>query len=302
MKNVLCCCLAVLFIFLCAAAGHADGFVKISERIYTYAGTKDPSIANSFGSNAGIIIGDKGVLVVDSLASSKEAQRLIGDLMKVTDKPIRYLVNTHSHFDHTLGNDDIASMGAVIVAQENCGDNMKAALPKVIANAKAYGMSEDDAKAIKPAYPNATFGSKMRINLGGITVELIYPAPSHTNDSILVYVPEEYTVFAGDIMFTDYYPYMGEADVDGWIKALDALDGLDADKIVPGHGPLSTKKDVADMKAYLLAFDKLAKELCAKSSDSAAIAADMKKALPARAWGDFLIQGSIQEKYLKGKK
>jgi glyoxylase-like metal-dependent hydrolase (beta-lactamase superfamily II) len=301
MKNVLCCCLAVFFIFLGACVGHAQGLVKITDRIYSYIGTKDPSMANSFGSNAGIIIGDKGVLVVDSLASSKEAQRLIGDLMGVTDKPIRYLVNTHSHFDHTLGNDDFVAMGAVIVAQENCGDNMKVSLPKVIANAKSYGMSEEEAKAIKPAYPNATFASKMRINLGGVTVELIFPAPSHTNDSILVYVPEEYTVFAGDILFTDYYPFMGEADIDGWRKALDALDQIDADKIIPGHGPLSTKKDVADMKAYLLAFDKLAKELCAKSTDSAAIAADMKKALPARTWGDFLIQASIQEKYLKKK-
>jgi len=95
---------------------------------------------------------------------------------------------------------------------------------------------------------------------------------------------------------------MGEADVDGWVKALDALDKLDADKIIPGHGPMSSKKDVADMKAFLLAFDKKARELCAASSDPVAIAADMKKALPARAWGDFLIQGSIQEKYLKGKK
>lgn len=301
MKSSLCCCLVLLFLFLGAIAGHAQGFTRVSDRVYTYADAKNPSLANSFGSNAGIIIGDKGVLVVDALSSNKEAQRLISDIMKTTDKPIRYLVDTHSHFDHTLGNAALASMGAVIVAHENCGDNMKAALPKVMANAKAYGMTEGDAKAIKPSYPTTTFGSRMRIDLGGVTVELLCPAPSHTNDSILVYVPEERVVFAGDILFTDYYPYMGEADVDGWIKSLNELFRLDVNKIIPGHGPLSSRQDVRDMKAYILAFDNLARELCAKSDDASAIAAEMKKALPARSWGDFLIQGSIQEKYLKKK-
>lgn len=301
MKKFLCCSLAF---FLCLLAGpcFAGGLVKISERVYTYADAKNPSLANSFGANAGIVIGDKGVLVVDALASYREAQRLISDIMQVTDKPIRYLVDTHSHFDHTLGNSALASMDAVIVAQENCGDNMKASLPKVLANAGAYGMSEADAKAVKLAYPNATFADRMRISLGGVTVVLIFPAPSHTSDSIMVFVPEERVVFAGDILFTDYYPFMGEANMDGWIKSLNELSHLDADRIIPGHGPVSSKKDVGDMKAYLLAFDKLARQLCAQGTDALAIAAEMKKALPARSQADFLILGSIQEKYLKNGK
>jgi cyclase len=302
MKKFLCCCLLGSMLCLAANASHAGGLTKITDHVYTYADAKDPSIANSFGANAGIIIGDKGVVIVDALVSSKEAQRLISDLMSVTDKPIRYVVNTHSHFDHTLGNSDLASMGAVILAHENCGENMKASLPKVIANAKAYGMTDEEARAIKPACPNATFGNRMRINLGGVTVELVYVAPSHTTDSILVFVPEDYLVFAGDILVTDYYPFMGEADIDGWAKSLDHLSSLDVDKIIPGHGPVSSKKDVTDMKAYLLAFDKQARELCAKSDDAAAIAAELKKSLPQRSQADFLIQGSIREKYLKGKK
>jgi cyclase len=302
MKNCLCCCLVAVFLCLCAGACGAEGLVKVSEHVYACADARNPSLANSFGSNAGIVIGSKGVLVVDALASSKEAQRLISDIMRVTDKPIRYLVDTHSHFDHTLGNADFAAMGAVIVAHENCGDNMKASLPRVIAGAKTYGMTDEEAKAIKPAYPNASFGSRMRINLGGVTAELIYFAPSHTNDSIVVFVPEDHVAFAGDILFTGYYPFMGEADVEGWVRSLNELSLLDAEKIVPGHGPVSSKKDMEDMKTYLLAFDKLARELCAKSSDAQAIAAEMKKALPERSQADFLIQGSIQEKYLKAGK
>jgi cyclase len=107
-------------------------------------------------------------------------------------------------------------------------------------------------------------------------------------------------VFAGDILFTDFHPFMGDGDIEGWRQNLDFLTILEADKIIPGHGPLSGKKDLADMKAYITVFDKKAGELAAGPGKLEEIAAELKKSLPARSRGDWLIGANLQTKYLKG--
>ena len=298
MKRFICCCIVLAGIFL-GTAWAEEGLIKLTDRIYTYAGTKNPSPANSFGANAGIVIGDKGVLVVDSLVSGKEAKRLLADIRKITDKPIRYVVDTHNHFDHTFGNSEFATLGAVIVAHDNCSENMRVSSKQVLDNAESYGLNADEAKEIKIAYPNVSTANGMHIGLGGISVDLIYVAPSHTDDSIMIFIPEEKVVFAGDVLFTDYYPFMGTGTIEGWVKTLEKLNEMDADRIIPGHGPLSTKKDVAAMKEFILAFDKAAKEICAKPGDPAEMAEKVKKAVPERPLADFLIMASLQAKYLK---
>ena len=80
------------------------GLAKIAEGIYSYVDQKNPVPGSSFGANAGIIIGKEGIVVVDTLISSKEAQHFISDIRAVSDKPIKYVVNTHEHLDHSLGN------------------------------------------------------------------------------------------------------------------------------------------------------------------------------------------------------
>ncbi len=105
-------------------------------------------------------------------------------------------------------------------------------------------------------------------------------------------------VFAGDILFTDFHPYLAEGDLKGWAKTLDQLLALGADKIIPGHGPLSGSKEVLAMKAYLTAFDRHARSLCATTTDIEQITAEMIKRLPPRADGQFLIPANIQARYL----
>ncbi|HEX8949670.1 MAG TPA: MBL fold metallo-hydrolase, partial [Dissulfurispiraceae bacterium] len=254
-----------------AAAGSdalaAGGLTKIEDGVYSYADVKNGAPSNSFGANAGIIIGKEGIVVVDTLISSKEAQRFIKDIRAVSPRPFRYVVNTHSHLDHTFGNLDFRRLGAVIVSQEKCKENMEKNSETALKNAAQYGLTENDMKGTEVLYPSLTFGDRMTIDLGDRKVELIYPGPSHTSGSILVYVPDKKVLFAGDVLFTGYHPFIGDGDIEGWIKALDYILTLDVEKIVPGHGPVSTKKDIQDMKDYLIAFDRKAKELCAQSND-----------------------------------
>ncbi len=275
------------------------GLAKIAEGVYSYVDEKNPSPATSFGANAGIIIGKDGIVVVDTLISAKEAQRFIKDIRAVSDKPIRYVVNTHDHLDHVLGNSEFAKLGATIIAQAET----KAAMVKngagLLQRAKYFGLSDETMSGTTVVIPSLTFTDAMEIDLGDRKVELIHAGPSHTGGSSIVYVPDSKTLFAGDILFTNYHPNMRDGDIQGWVKALDVIASMDATNIIPGHGPLSTKKDVADMKNYLIAFDAKVKELLAKSSDPEYIASEVKKALPARKYFDIFIASNVKGLYLK---
>jgi cyclase len=280
------------------AASAQTGLAKIADGVYSYVDTRNPSPATSFGANAGIIIGRDGVVVVDTLTSAKEAQRFIKDIRAITDKPITYVVNTHHHLDHSLGNSEFVKLGAVVVAQKNCRKEAQKDADTILKLALNYGFTTEALEGTTIALPTLTFTDKMTIELGDRTVELIYPGHSHTNGSSVVLIPDAKVLFVGDALFTNFHPNMRDADVNGWIKSLDTLSALDAQKIIPGHGPISSKQDIADMKQYLVVFDAKARELSAKSQDPAYIASELKKALPKREYFDMFIAGNVKAKYL----
>jgi cyclase len=292
--------LIVAIVLLCAPSAFAGGgLTKIADGVYSYVDAKDPSPASSFGANAGIVIGKDGIVVVDTLISAKEAQRFIKDIRAVSDKPIRYVVDTHDHLDHVLGNSEFAKLGAVIVAQAGT----KAAMVKngdgLLQRAKYFGLSDEAMSGTAVVIPSLTFSDAMEIDLGDRKVEVIHAGPSHTGGSSIVYVPDNKTLFAGDILFTNYHPNMRDGDIQGWVKALDVIASMDATSIIPGHGPLSSKKDVADMKNYLIAFDTKVKELLGKSGDPAYITSEVKTSLPVRQYFDMFIASNIKSIYLK---
>jgi glyoxylase-like metal-dependent hydrolase (beta-lactamase superfamily II) len=291
--------LAFFLFFIFQQAVHAEnGLKKITESIYSYTDVKGASPKNSFGSNAGIVIGKDFLVAVDSLISAQEAKRFIKDIKKISKKPVKFLINTHYHLDHSLGNSEFAKLGAVIISHENDKANMQKAGEGMLQFAKQSGLSDQDLKGTKLAYPTLTFGDRVTLDIGNNKVEILFIGPSHTTGSVLVYMPQEKVLFTGDILFTDFHPFLGEANIEGWIKVLDYIMAMDVDKIIPGHGPVSSKKDVADLKNYLLVFDQKAKELTAKSNDLNFIVAEMKKSLPSRPQLDSLIARNIQMKYL----
>lgn len=286
---------------LSSPAWSQEGLQKIADNVYSYVDVKNASSANSFGANAGIIVGKDGIVVIDTLISSLEAKRFIKDIRKISEKPIKYVINTHYHLDHTFGNSEFKKIGAVIIAQVNDQKNLKERGAATLKDANKLGLDEKALWGTELAYPNLSFTDKMEIDLENQKIELIYVGSSHTDGSILIYLPDKKILFTGDILFTNYHPYMGDGDLAGWVKTLDYLMTMEVNTIIPGHGPLSGKKDLIDMKNYLLAFDKKAKELCAQSNDLNYVAAEIKKALPPRAEVEFLISANLQERYLKNK-
>jgi len=292
--------MVLVSLFLVPGA-YAQGLTKLADNVYSYVGEKDGSPAHSFAANAGIIIGRDGVLVVDTLISAKEATRFLADIRAVTDKPIKYVVNTHTHLDHAFGNCVFARLGATVIshtADREMLAKVGAATLKDIGN---FGLKPEDMSGTEIVLPTIAFGDRMQIYLGDVAVELIRVAPSHTGGSLVVYVPSQKVLFAGDILFTDFHPFLADGDIAGWTTSLDALLTMDVERIVPGHGPLSNKKDLQEMKDYLLQFDGKARELAAKSQDSEAVAAELLKVLPKRAMGEWMVAFNVKSRYL-GKK
>jgi glyoxylase-like metal-dependent hydrolase (beta-lactamase superfamily II) len=208
------------------------------------------------------------------------------------------VVNTHYHFDHVFGNGEFVKMNATIISHTACKKRMEETGHGTLKGVGHYGLTEQDMKGTQLAYPTVSFKDTMVLDLGNLEVKLLHPGPSHTTGSVLVVVPGDNVLFAGDILFTDRHPFMGDADIDGWVKSLDYIITLEVEKIIPGHGPLSSKKDVADMKAYILLFDRTAKKLTASSDDFQYVVTQMKKVLPAKAGLESLIEANLQMKYM----
>jgi len=298
--------LALALVSTAQAQGQASGLTKIAENVYAYVGVKDDSPRRSFAANAGIVVGTDGVLVVDTLISAKEAARFLKDIRAVTRKPIKYVVTTHGHLDHAFGACVFTDLGATLVGHELDRASLAKTGPALLKKPQAFGLNPADMRGTRIVLPSLTFTERLTIRLGGETIELIHLTPSHSPGSTLVYLPRQKALFAGDVLFTDFHPFLGEGDISGWVKTLDFIQDLDVTAIIPGHGPLSTKKDVAAMRDYILLFDAKATELTTANTygakDAPALAAEMQKLLPARTQGVGMIQYNLMTRYLPAKK
>jgi len=163
---------------------------KITESVYSYTGVPTGTPGNIFSVNSGIVIGNDAVLVVDTLTSAKEAEGFAADIQKITNKPVRYVVNTHYHLDHVLGNSFFADMGVRIISHVKCRDAVISGEDKMLENPAAFGLPADFWEGTRAVAPDTAFERGMILDLGGITVKLIYTGfASHSADSIIVHIP-----------------------------------------------------------------------------------------------------------------
>lgn len=293
----------VLVLALCSPllAGDAPGLQKISDHVYGYVDIKNAAPATGFGANGSLVVGRDAALVIDTLVSAKEGDRFLSDIRKITDKPVKYVVNTHYHLDHAWGNSQFARQGAVVISH----DNTRKAMPQAaqaLAHPEQFGLTPKDLEGTTLQGQAITFADSLTIDLGDVTVELRYPGPTHTDDSIMAYVPQDKVLFLGDMLFTGYHPFLAEGDIVHWQEVLTGLEQTPAEKIVPGHGPVSNKADLQNMKTYLREFDAQAKALCAgkKAEDAPTIAQELMKRLPQQRRTELpaLVEMNLRAKYL----
>lgn len=281
---------------------NAQELTQFSENVYAYAGITDASPAqNSFGANCGVVIGENAVLVIDTLVSSQKANTLIEQIKSITDKPIKYVVNTHHHLDHTGGNSAFANLGAVIIAHSNT-QTQKAYTEYSIGHPDDYGLTKTDMEGTEAQTPTIFFTDGLVIDLGGVHVRLNFPGHSHTNTSITAFIKEDNVLFIGDIIFNKYHPYLVDADINSWMDVLAELDNSRAKIIIPGHGPQVSNDDILEFAVYLDIFDSTAKKLCSgkTQNDAPAIAEELLKSLPDQGRNELtnMVEVNLRAKYL----
>lgn len=216
-------------------------------------------------SNAGLVVDGKDCLLVDTLFDLPLTSEMLAGMRRAVPQAARIdtLVNTHSNGDHTFGNQLV--QGAQIIAARGCAEEMAERPPEAFQAMMANWRNMGEAGAflhevmgarfefqgIVHTPPTQVFNGEMSVQVGGKDVRLVEVGPAHTRGDVLVYVPSDRVVFTGDILFVGGHPVVWAGPVSNWIKACDLMLSWDVETVVPGHGPITDKKGVRDLKHYL---------------------------------------------------
>jgi glyoxylase-like metal-dependent hydrolase (beta-lactamase superfamily II) len=211
-------------------------------------------------SNAGLIVGDGTSLLVDTLFDLELTANMLDTFSPfTTSAPVGTVVNTHANGDHCYGNELVS--GAEIIASAATAAEMAEVPPALLAQLnKAPGevgelfrsfFGEFQFEGITPTPPTRTFEGRLDIEVGGRHVELIEVGPAHTRGDTIAYVPSAATVFTGDILFIGGTPIVWAGPLSNWVAACDLMLGLDIETVVPGHGPVTDKAGIAQVRDYL---------------------------------------------------
>ena len=195
--------------------------------------------------NTGFIAGQNAVSVIDTCFTEARTRAFLQAIAAVTPHPIRTLVNTHHHGDHTHGNYLLPA--AAIVGHELCRQTI----------------IETGIHTLRPLFPNVvwgnlaiappflTFQDRLDLFVDDLKLELRYMGPAHTTNDIIVWIPDRRTLFAGDLIFNGGTPFIAMGSINGSLTALDRLRQLDAQTIIPGHGPVCGPEVIDGLEAYL---------------------------------------------------
>lgn len=212
------------------------------------------SANQNFISNAAFVVTPGGVVVIDALGSPALAERLMAEIRKVTSLPVTHVIVTHYHADHIYGLQAFKAQGAHIVAQRKALEYLNSDTARLRLEASRRDLAPwiDAQTRLVPA--DEWIDGPKDLVVGGVHFLLQPVGPSHTPEDLVVYLPQDKVLFAGDLVFRSRIPFVGQADSGHWIKALETVLAFDASRIVPGHGPLSdeARKDTELTRDYLI--------------------------------------------------
>ncbi len=201
------------------------------------------------GANAGFVIGDDGVAVIDTFEDASAAKVLLEEIRKTTKLPIRFVVNTHYHIDHVAGNGVFAEAGAVIVAHSNVREWIHTE------NLKFFGakITPEEKKMVESLVaPSVVYSDSLDLYLRSRRLALHF-YPGHTGGDTVVEVPDAHAIFCGDLFWRKTLPNLIDASTDKWVATLEKLASVAPEgTFVPGHGDVGTVADVKDFRGYLV--------------------------------------------------
>lgn len=235
-----------------------NSFSEIAKDIWVWL----QSDGSSGRSNGGLVCGQGESLLVDTLFDLASTREMLSAMRTVTEgRPIKTLVNTHANGDHCWGNELLPD--SEIISTRRCKEEMLQLLPQTVAGllkAKGLGEAGDYLRYLYSQYrfdditlraPTRVFDKELALRIGNREIHLIEVGPAHTAGDMLVYIPDAKVVFAGDIVYNKITPMIWSGPVANWIAACDRILNMDVQIVVPGHGPVTDKKGVENVKRYL---------------------------------------------------
>lgn len=262
---------SLFFIDSIPAQDLGPGFTKVKDGIYVYA-------ANQRNSTCSVVLTEEGAVLIDSCQTPIDAQKLSAGVKKLTDKPIRFLINTEIHNDHTF-NHFVFSPPAMVINHEGARDAMKRGFdPKRV---DRYGAESPEGREAVKGYrmipPHIEYRDRMTINLGERTFELFYLKNVHSEADTAIWLPKERVLFAASAAnvrsIINLRPFVTIPDI---LASYKLMRSLNPEIIVPGHGPLSTTKIFDEYEGFYTLLLKRVGEMAAQGKSLAEIKKELK--------------------------
>lgn len=243
----------VLLSTLAAFPTAAFEVVRVTPRVYALVGDLGQRSPDNLGHNmtSGFIIGDDAVAVVDSGASRAGAEAIHAAIRAVTDRPVRWVINTGGQDHKWLGNAYFKAQGARVIASRAAAEDMRQRTAEQMDQARR--LIGEAFAGTEPAYPDQTFKKRFRLPLAGIDVELIFAGGGHTPGDSFVWLPADRIVFTGDIVYVQRLLGVRDNGIRGWLASLRFLEALQPETVIPGHGRVTDLEEaLRDTRDYLL--------------------------------------------------
>jgi glyoxylase-like metal-dependent hydrolase (beta-lactamase superfamily II) len=250
---------AFSFFFFVTTAFAADDLIlkpiQVAPHTYFVQGLAEmgSSKNQNFISNAGFVITPKGVVVIDALGSPVLAKKLIAEIKKITPQKVVAVIVTHYHADHVYGLQEFKNIGAKIYAQGEGRNYLSSetAKQRLIASRVDFAPWVNASTRLTGA--DVWIDQSYTLTVGGIEFRIGRVGPAHAPEDLIIYVPSEKVLFAGDLVFRGRIPFVGNADSRGWLHALDEIQALKPSIVIPGHGAYSSNpaEDILFTREYL---------------------------------------------------
>jgi glyoxylase-like metal-dependent hydrolase (beta-lactamase superfamily II) len=258
------CLLLPIFLCLAAPAWSRDypvvksrvSPIQISPRVYYVQG--QPGLASSanegYNSNAGFVVTDDGVVVIDSLGTPSLGNELLKAIRVVTKKPVKLVIVTHYHADHFYGLEPFKDAGAEIWAHGAARTYLESGDADERVKQRARDLFPWVDEKIRIVRPDRWLGDRAEFTLGTTRFEVTHLGPAHSPEDVIVALPAEGVIFSGDILFAGRIPYVGQADSKRWLERIDKLLAMKPRIMITGHGTVSRDPagDLALTRDYLV--------------------------------------------------